>query len=120
MPEQSSDYRVAVFGAGGVGKSSIIHRFIDGSFNDNYVPTIEDTYRKVCDACMCAHTRARSGDQLRRVKNDVECVHATYYRRRWFTSVPGYDATGNQQGTRIRARLFGVVETVTGGAWSYH
>ncbi|KAF8364508.1 drn-1 [Pristionchus pacificus] len=42
-----SDYRVAVFGAGGVGKSSLTQRFVKGTFSDNYVPTIEDTYRQV-------------------------------------------------------------------------
>lgn len=30
MPEQSNDYRVVVFGAGGVGKSSLVLRFIKG------------------------------------------------------------------------------------------
>ncbi|VDN04924.1 unnamed protein product [Thelazia callipaeda] len=48
IPEHTSDYRVAVFGAGGVGKSSIVLRFIKGTFNENYVPTIEDTYRQIC------------------------------------------------------------------------
>ncbi|VDD98055.1 unnamed protein product [Enterobius vermicularis] len=46
--EQVSEYRVAVFGAGGVGKSSIIMRFIKGTFSESYVPTVEDTYRQVC------------------------------------------------------------------------
>jgi len=47
MPEQSNDYRVVVFGAGGVGKSSIVLRFVNGTFTDSYTPTVEDTYRQV-------------------------------------------------------------------------
>ncbi|KAG5323073.1 DIRA2 protein, partial [Acromyrmex heyeri] len=46
MPEQSNDYRVVVFGAGGVGKSSLVLRFVKGSFRESYIPTIEDTYRQ--------------------------------------------------------------------------
>ena len=47
MPEQPNDYRVAVFGASGVGKSSLVLRFVKGTFREAYVPTIEDTFRQV-------------------------------------------------------------------------
>ncbi|KAA8581992.1 GTP-binding protein Di-Ras1b [Cynoglossus semilaevis] len=55
MPEQSNDYRVVVFGAGGVGKSSLVLRFVKGTFRDTYIPTVEDTYRQVisCDKSVC-------------------------------------------------------------------
>ncbi|NXG45111.1 DIRA2 protein, partial [Psilopogon haemacephalus] len=55
MPEQSGDYRVVVFGAAGVGKSSLVLRFLKGTFRETYVPTVEDTYRQVisCDGSVC-------------------------------------------------------------------
>ncbi|XP_002130534.2 GTP-binding protein Di-Ras2-like isoform X1 [Ciona intestinalis] len=55
MPDQSNDYRVVLFGAGGVGKSSLVLRFIKGTFKETYVPTIEDTYRQIvnCDKNVC-------------------------------------------------------------------
>lgn len=45
--EPNTDYRVVVFGSAGVGKSSLVVRFVKGTFKDTYVPTIEDNYRQV-------------------------------------------------------------------------
>lgn len=47
VTHDANDYRVVVFGAAGVGKSSIVQQFIHGTYKEGYVPTVEDTYRKV-------------------------------------------------------------------------
>ncbi|KAI8322484.1 ras-like protein 1 [Martensiomyces pterosporus] len=44
----SPEYQLVMLGAGSVGKSMLTTRFINGGFNDDYDPTIEDSYRKVC------------------------------------------------------------------------
>jgi len=43
----SKTYRVSVVGSGGVGKSALTLRFIQGVFVRNYDPTLEDTYCKM-------------------------------------------------------------------------
>lgn len=40
------EYKAAVVGPGGVGKTSLITQFVQNQFYDEYDPTVEDTYRK--------------------------------------------------------------------------
>lgn len=53
VSHDANDYRVVVFGAAGVGKSSIVRQFVQGTYQENYIPTVEDTYRKVRSHAMC-------------------------------------------------------------------
>jgi len=41
-----TEYKITVLGGGGVGKSALTIRLITGTYEANYDPTIEDSYRK--------------------------------------------------------------------------
>ena len=38
------DFSIGIFGAGGVGKTSLLNSFIDKAFNEKHVPTVDDYY----------------------------------------------------------------------------
>lgn len=40
------EYKIALMGAGGVGKTSMIKQFVENSFDEMYEPTIEEIHRK--------------------------------------------------------------------------
>ena len=44
MAVDEQRHRLVVLGAGRVGKSSIIGRFLTGRFMENYKPTVEDLH----------------------------------------------------------------------------
>eukprot|EP01091_Cochliopodium_minus_P002795 TRINITY_DN1264_c2_g2_i1.p1 TRINITY_DN1264_c2_g2~~TRINITY_DN1264_c2_g2_i1.p1 ORF type:complete len:151 (-),score=20.17 TRINITY_DN1264_c2_g2_i1:216-668(-) len=44
-----SNYKLCVAGSGAVGKSALCIRFVRGRFVDQYDPTVEDIFRKVCE-----------------------------------------------------------------------
>ena len=45
-PRHGKDYKLAIMGSGGVGKSNICVQYCTGIFVECYDPTIEDSYRK--------------------------------------------------------------------------
>jgi len=49
MSHQLKKYKIIVLGSGGVGKTALTMRLVTDSFNADYDPTIEDSYRKQVD-----------------------------------------------------------------------
>jgi len=45
-PNGMSEYKIALFGSGGVGKSSLTGQFVSHTWTERYDPTIEDAFRK--------------------------------------------------------------------------
>ena len=49
MAEEEQRHRLVVLGAGHVGKTSIVTRFLKGTFSESYKPTVEDLHCKDYD-----------------------------------------------------------------------
>ena len=49
IPLPRSFFRIVVLGAGGVGKTSLVSRFVKGDFSEQYTPTVEGFYEKSFD-----------------------------------------------------------------------
>ena len=45
------EYKLVILGAGGVGKSALTMRLVQGVFVEKYDPTIEDFYRHQIEVC---------------------------------------------------------------------
>jgi GTPase SAR1 family protein len=52
MSGYGHEYRIVVVGAGGVGKSALTVRFIQGNFVEKYDPTIEDRFGVFARFCV--------------------------------------------------------------------
>lgn len=44
--QSDSNYKIAVLGAGAVGKSSVTIRYLHGNFTEDYSPTLQEVFRK--------------------------------------------------------------------------
>ncbi|VDO03641.1 unnamed protein product [Rodentolepis nana] len=51
------DFNVVLFGAAGVGKSALVHRFLKNNFSEMYRPTVEETYSTVLQTMSCTCVR---------------------------------------------------------------
>nr|CAD2183888.1 unnamed protein product [Meloidogyne enterolobii] len=102
--DQQKDYWVALFGAGGVGKSSLVQRFIKNTFTDVYSPTIEDTYQQVINC----------SDQGRLAVCTLHLVDTTGSHQ-----FPAMQRLAMQRGKCFYSCLFNYFKTKFRRTWTY-
>jgi len=104
-----SEYRIVVIGSGGVGKSALTVRFIQGNFVEKYDPTIEDSYRKQVEidsqACMLDIMDTAGQEEYSALRDQYMKTGQGFVLVYSVTSVTSFEAT-----SRLRVSILRIKE----------
>jgi len=107
--ERMSEYRIVVIGSGGVGKSALTVRFIQGNFVEKYDPTIEDSYRKQVEidsqACMLDIMDTAGQEEYSALRDQYMKTGQGFVLVYSVTSVTSFEAT-----SRLRVSILRIKE----------
>jgi len=98
------EVRIVVVGGGGVGKSALTVRFIQGNFVEKYDPTIEDSYRKQIDVDGNAYML----DVMDTAGQEEYSALRDSYMKTGQGFILAYDITSNtsfEQAVKLRAQI---------------
>ncbi|MDP2438542.1 MAG: Ras-like protein [archaeon] len=104
-----TEYRIVVVGAGGVGKSALTVRFIQGNFVEKYDPTIEDSYRKLVEidgtACMLDIMDTAGQEEYSALRDQYMKTGQGFVLVYSITSASSFDAA-----TKLRTQILRIKE----------
>eukprot|EP01103_Thecamoeba_quadrilineata_P009593 TRINITY_DN1937_c0_g1_i1.p1 TRINITY_DN1937_c0_g1~~TRINITY_DN1937_c0_g1_i1.p1 ORF type:complete len:192 (+),score=29.89 TRINITY_DN1937_c0_g1_i1:87-662(+) len=104
-----TEYRIVVVGAGGVGKSALTVRFIQGNFVEKYDPTIEDSYRKLVEvdgaACMLDIMDTAGQEEYSALRDQYMKTGQGFLLVYTITSVSSFEAAG-----KLRVQILRIKE----------
>jgi len=99
-----TEVRIVVVGGGGVGKSALTVRFIQGNFVEKYDPTIEDSYRKQIEVDNAAYML----DVMDTAGQEEYSALRDSYMKTGQGFILAYDITSNtsfEQAVKLRAQI---------------
>jgi len=104
----ANEYRIVVVGSGGVGKSALTVRFIQGNFVEKYDPTIEDSYRKQVDvdgvACMLDIMDTAGQEEYSALRDQYMKTGQGFVLVYSITSIPSFEAAGKLRTQILRIK----------------
>jgi len=103
-----TEYRIVVVGAGGVGKSALTVRFIQGNFVEKYDPTIEDSYRKLVEvdgaACMLDIMDTAGQEEYSALRDQYMKTGQGFLLVYTITTMTSYEAAGKLRTQILRIK----------------
>jgi len=103
-----TEFRIVVVGAGGVGKSALTVRFIQGNFVEKYDPTIEDSYRKLVEvdgaACMLDIMDTAGQEEYSALRDQYMKTGQGFLLVYTITTMTSYEAAGKLRTQILRIK----------------